>query len=228
MLSGLSLWGIHLERVLLNSVLFVKAESGVICVCVCVWSPKVLCFSKGPECFLFCFCEVPKCFSFVQAQSINLFCSGPECWSFCEGPECWSFVKAKNVVLCVKAQSSEKTSVQLTQTVEPHNEYFSTSFILPFHVLGLHSVLLEAAIVDKNGACWRTGPRATLSVKSYDDSMHRAPPLSRSGPRPLPSPLANTAASSSHPWFGLWARQCRASAFTVFWILLYHPWWIWC
>ena len=92
----------------------------------------------------------------------------------------------------------EKTSVQLTQTVEPHNEYFSTSFILPFHVLGLHAVLLEAAIVDKNGACWRTGPRATLNVKSYDDSMHRAPPLSRSGPRPMAPALTNASVSGSH------------------------------
>ncbi|KAK7104838.1 integrator complex subunit 7-like [Littorina saxatilis] len=94
-------------------------------------------------------------------------------------------------------QSTEKTSIQLSQTVEPQHEYFSTSFILPFHTLGVHSVLLEAAIVDKNGACWKTGPRATLNVKSYDDSIQRQA-QSRSRPAPPVHSAAAAVASVSH------------------------------
>ncbi|XP_076441558.1 integrator complex subunit 7-like isoform X2 [Babylonia areolata] len=90
---------------------------------------------------------------------------------------------------------AEKTGVQLSQTVEPHNEYFSTNFVLPFPVLGLHSVLVEAAIVDENGACWKTGPRTTLSVKSYNDALQSG----RSGGGVSRSHVsASSGASSAH------------------------------
>lgn len=94
-------------------------------------------------------------------------------------------------------QSTEKTSVQLSQTVEPHNEYFSTSFVLPFPVLGLHSVQLDAAIVDETGACWHTGPRTTLNIKSYDDSIQRQQPP-RSGSRVVAAVVAAAAAAAAN------------------------------
>ncbi|KAK7492311.1 hypothetical protein BaRGS_00016408 [Batillaria attramentaria] len=93
------------------------------------------------------------------------------------------------------SKNPEKTSVQLSQTVEPHNEYFSTSFVLPFPTLGVHSMLLEAAIVDETGACWKTGPRTTLSVKSYDDSIQRPPPA-RGGSRIVAAVMAAAPSSS--------------------------------
>lgn len=94
-------------------------------------------------------------------------------------------------------KSTEKTSVQLSQTVEPHNEYFSTSFVLPFPVLGLHSVQLDAAIVDETGACWHTGPRTTLNIKSYDDSIQRQQPP-RSGSRVVAAVVAAAAAAAAN------------------------------
>ncbi|CAG5118380.1 unnamed protein product [Candidula unifasciata] len=68
---------------------------------------------------------------------------------------------------------NETTSVQLSQTVQPHNDYFMTSFVLPFPVLGIHTAKIEAGVVDENGVIWNTGPRATVSVRSYDENIQR-------------------------------------------------------
>ncbi|CAL1526762.1 unnamed protein product [Lymnaea stagnalis] len=71
------------------------------------------------------------------------------------------------------AKTNENTSVQMSQTVQPHNDYFSTSFVLPFSILGIHVVKVEAGVVDENGVGWSTGPRTSVTVKSYDDSILR-------------------------------------------------------
>lgn len=70
-------------------------------------------------------------------------------------------------------QSTDKTVNNLEQAVQPHNDYFTVSFILRFPVLGIHAVNIEAAIVDTEGAQWRTGPRVGLQAKSYDDAIQR-------------------------------------------------------
>ncbi|GFS17814.1 integrator complex subunit 7-like [Elysia marginata] len=70
-------------------------------------------------------------------------------------------------------KSNENTSVQLSQTVEPHNDYFMTSFILPFPALGIHTAKVDAGVVDENGVTWNTGPSTTITIKSYDDSTLR-------------------------------------------------------
>jgi len=79
-------------------------------------------------------------------------------------------------------KSNEVTNVQLSQTVTPHNDYFSTSFVLPFHVLGVHTVKVEASVVDENGVGWCTGPRTSLMVKSYDDNQRREQQMRRAQP----------------------------------------------
>ena len=61
----------------------------------------------------------------------------------------------------------------MRQVAEPHNDYFSAQFLLAFPVAGIHAVSIEAAVVDENGVEWRTGPRAALSVKSYDEAVQR-------------------------------------------------------
>lgn len=61
----------------------------------------------------------------------------------------------------------------MKQTAEPHNDYFSTQFLLAFPIAGIHLVSIEAAVVDENGVEWRTGPKASLSVKSYDEAVQR-------------------------------------------------------
>ncbi|RUS76425.1 hypothetical protein EGW08_015816, partial [Elysia chlorotica] len=70
-------------------------------------------------------------------------------------------------------KGNESTSVQLSQTVEPHNDYFSTSFILPFPALGIHTAKVDAGVVDENGVIWNTGPTTTITIKSHDDSILR-------------------------------------------------------
>lgn len=58
---------------------------------------------------------------------------------------------------------------EMEQRVEPHNDYFSTQFLLNFSVLGNHGVTVEASVVDESGVQWRTGPRSTVTVKSMED-----------------------------------------------------------
>uniref|UniRef100_G3T3S3 Integrator complex subunit 7 n=1 Tax=Loxodonta africana TaxID=9785 RepID=G3T3S3_LOXAF len=55
------------------------------------------------------------------------------------------------------------------QRVKPHNDYFSTQFLLTFAVLGTHSIVVESSVKDANGIVWKTGPRTTIFVKSLED-----------------------------------------------------------
>ncbi|KAL5009066.1 hypothetical protein ScPMuIL_014647 [Solemya velum] len=72
-----------------------------------------------------------------------------------------------------ETKTTESLANSLTNTVQPHNDYFSSSFLLAFPVVGFHSVTIEASIIDEGGSLWKTGPRVTLNVKSYDDVMQR-------------------------------------------------------
>ncbi|KAK3583159.1 hypothetical protein CHS0354_027572 [Potamilus streckersoni] len=83
---------------------------------------------------------------------------------------------------------TDPTSNSLTQTVEPHNDYFSISFLLAFPVLGIHLVTITASIVDETGTVWNTGPKVNLFVKSYDDAIQRAT-QSKVSARPSFTPL---------------------------------------
>ncbi len=58
---------------------------------------------------------------------------------------------------------------EIEQKVEPHNDYFSTQFLLNFSILGTHMVSVEASVVDTSGIEWKTGPKITVSVKSLED-----------------------------------------------------------
>ncbi|XP_041491390.1 integrator complex subunit 7 isoform X1 [Microtus oregoni] len=58
---------------------------------------------------------------------------------------------------------------EMEQRVEPHNDYFSTQFLLNFAVLGTHSITVESSVRDANGIVWKTGPRTTMFVKSLED-----------------------------------------------------------
>ncbi|KAH9499613.1 Integrator complex subunit 7 [Bulinus truncatus] len=76
-------------------------------------------------------------------------------------------------------KGNETVSINLSQTVQPHNDYFSTSFVLPFSVNGIHVARVEAGVVDENGVIWNTGPRASLTIKSYDDNVRQQQMRSR-------------------------------------------------
>ncbi|XP_015283108.1 PREDICTED: integrator complex subunit 7 [Gekko japonicus] len=58
---------------------------------------------------------------------------------------------------------------EMEQMVEPHNDYFSTHFLLNFAVVGTHSITVESSVRDLNGIIWKTGPKTTLFVKSLED-----------------------------------------------------------
>ncbi|XP_055275015.1 integrator complex subunit 7 isoform X2 [Moschus berezovskii] len=58
---------------------------------------------------------------------------------------------------------------EMEQRVEPHNDYFSTQFLLNFAILGTHNITVESSVKDTNGIMWKTGPRTTIFVKSLED-----------------------------------------------------------
>ncbi|XP_028858154.1 integrator complex subunit 7 isoform X1 [Denticeps clupeoides] len=58
---------------------------------------------------------------------------------------------------------------EIEQRVEPHNDYFSTQFLLNFSILGTHVVTVEASVVDDSGREWKTGPKSVMFVKSLED-----------------------------------------------------------
>ncbi|KAK2086498.1 Integrator complex subunit 7 [Saguinus oedipus] len=58
---------------------------------------------------------------------------------------------------------------EIEQRVEPHNDYFSTQFLLNFAILGTHNITVESSVKDANGIVWKTGPRTTIFVKSLED-----------------------------------------------------------
>ncbi|XP_041069699.1 integrator complex subunit 7 [Carcharodon carcharias] len=63
----------------------------------------------------------------------------------------------------------ENLTNEMEQRVEPHNDYFSTQFLLCFAALGNHSVSVEASVIDSNGIIWKTGPKTTIAIKSMED-----------------------------------------------------------
>uniref|UniRef100_A0A4W4G8U3 Integrator complex subunit 7 n=1 Tax=Electrophorus electricus TaxID=8005 RepID=A0A4W4G8U3_ELEEL len=67
-----------------------------------------------------------------------------------------------------KVPLDSKTN-EIVQRVEPHNDYFSTQFLLNFSIVGSHGVTVEASVVDDSGIEWKTGPRSTVAVKSLED-----------------------------------------------------------
>ncbi|XP_055000364.1 integrator complex subunit 7 isoform X2 [Sorex araneus] len=58
---------------------------------------------------------------------------------------------------------------EMEQRVEPHNDYFSTQFLLNFSVLGTHHITVESSVKDADGIVWKTGPRTTIFVKALED-----------------------------------------------------------
>ena len=58
---------------------------------------------------------------------------------------------------------------EMEQRVEPHNDYFSTQFLLNFVILGTHNITVESSVIDSNGIIWKTGPKTTIFVKSLED-----------------------------------------------------------
>ncbi|XP_077443702.1 integrator complex subunit 7 [Stigmatopora argus] len=82
----------------------------------------------------------------------------------------------------------DSTTNEIEQRVEPHNDYFSTQFLLNFSILGTHAVTVEASVVDECGIGWKTGPKTTLAVKSMEDpySQQLRHQMQQSAAQPAP------------------------------------------
>ncbi|XP_063608036.1 integrator complex subunit 7-like [Penaeus indicus] len=61
----------------------------------------------------------------------------------------------------------------LTQTAEPHNDFFAAQFLLGFPVPGLYQVTVDTSVTDDSDDAWQTGPRHTLTVKSQEDPANK-------------------------------------------------------
>uniref|UniRef100_A0A671NKN1 Integrator complex subunit 7 n=1 Tax=Sinocyclocheilus anshuiensis TaxID=1608454 RepID=A0A671NKN1_9TELE len=102
--------------------------------------------------------------------------------------------------VCLKVSSTLQTKPgsdfktnEIEQKVEPHNDYFSTQFLLNFSILGTHIVSVEASVVDTSGIEWKTGPKTTVSVKSLEDpySQQLRHQLQQQQTGPQPGPQRN-------------------------------------
>ncbi|XP_064093034.1 integrator complex subunit 7-like [Macrobrachium nipponense] len=82
--------------------------------------------------------------------------------------------------LDVKTEPNET----LTQTVEPHNDFFAAQFLLGFPIPGLYQVSVDTSVTDDNDDAWQTGPRHTLNVRSQEDPSSKA--SVPQAPRPAP------------------------------------------
>ena len=78
-------------------------------------------------------------------------------------------MKLTSAIISFFTQTSLNTPPgPLQQTVEPHNDYFSTQFLLAFPLPNLYTVKVTVAVVDERGHNWETGPESTLNVKALE------------------------------------------------------------
>ncbi|XP_051510846.1 integrator complex subunit 7-like [Myxocyprinus asiaticus] len=105
-----------------------------------------------------------------------------------KAPHLWT---RKNIQIPLDSKMNE-----IEQKVEPHNDYFSTQFLLNFSILGTHIVSVEASLVDTSGIEWKTGPKTTVSVKSLEDpySQQLRHQLQEQQTGPQPGPQRNICA----------------------------------
>uniref|UniRef100_T1J6J8 Integrator complex subunit 7 n=1 Tax=Strigamia maritima TaxID=126957 RepID=T1J6J8_STRMM len=82
-----------------------------------------------------------------------------------------SVTQASNRPHQTDSKTSSDATNSMTQTVEPHNDYFNAQFLLAFPTAGVHIITVEVSVVDELEEIWKTGPRSSLTVKSYDDAM---------------------------------------------------------
>ncbi|KAH6942983.1 hypothetical protein HPB50_013267 [Hyalomma asiaticum] len=75
--------------------------------------------------------------------------------------------------------SSGGDTVQLSEVVQPHNDYFQAQFLVALTGQGLHTVTIDTAVLDAQHTLWKTGPQVSLTVKCHDDAK---PSTSMAGP----------------------------------------------
>nr|XP_026693429.1 integrator complex subunit 7-like [Ciona intestinalis] len=73
------------------------------------------------------------------------------------------------------------------QTVNPRNDYFSTQFLVNFPLAGIYMLHIETNVEDGDGVWWKTGPKETVLVKAYDDSVRIQQQTQQSQARSTPT-----------------------------------------
>lgn len=71
------------------------------------------------------------------------------------------------------AKVQDNPTNDMVQTVKAHNDYFSAQFILLFPTPGTHLVTIEASVIDRDGDVWKTGPKQSVLVKSYNEATQK-------------------------------------------------------
>lgn len=94
--------------------------------------------------------------------------------------------------------SSGGDTVQLSEVVQPHNDYFQAQFLVALTGQGLHTVTIDTAVLDAQHTLWKTGPQVSLTVKCHDEAKPStsmagpsgmAPALKPPAPPPPPQPF---------------------------------------
>jgi integrator complex subunit 7 len=70
-----------------------------------------------------------------------------------------------------EAANYGNAGLNLNSVVVAKNDYFSTQFLLNFGASGVHTITVEASIIDENEAQWKSGHVVTSSVKVVDDGI---------------------------------------------------------
>ncbi|KAH7943419.1 hypothetical protein HPB52_007822 [Rhipicephalus sanguineus] len=60
--------------------------------------------------------------------------------------------------------SSGGDTVQLSEVVQPHNDYFQAQFLVALTGQGLHTVTIDTSVLDAQHTLWKTGPQASASL----------------------------------------------------------------
>uniref|UniRef100_A0A131YU36 Integrator complex subunit 7 n=1 Tax=Rhipicephalus appendiculatus TaxID=34631 RepID=A0A131YU36_RHIAP len=105
--------------------------------------------------------------------------------------------RSQNATPDTKIPSGGDT-VQLSEVVQPHNDYFQAQFLVALTGQGLHTVTIDTAVLDAQHTLWKTGPQVSLTVKCHDDAKPStsmagpsgmAPALKPPAPPPPPQPF---------------------------------------
>ncbi|XP_070576855.1 integrator complex subunit 7-like [Ptychodera flava] len=95
------------------------------------------------------------------------------------------FRKVKEVCLTVSSvciariqkphdtMKADLSTNEMKQTVDPRNDYFSVQFLLVFPIPGTHNVTVTASVIDEHGVMWKTGPKTSILIKSYEDAFQQ-------------------------------------------------------
>lgn len=99
----------------------------------------------------------------------------------------WQVYGVLTFHLCSQIPLDNMTN-EMEQRVEPHNDYFSTQFLLNFVILGTHNITVESSVIDSNGIVWKTGPKTTIFVKSLEDPYSQQVRLQQQQQQQGPAP----------------------------------------